>query len=127
MLTYHLDRLFEFMAGGDDQPPVPEQVVIVELNDVEHDSKGRAVLGRSELRTIEEYAPRFAELLSAGYPWIHMTYLGLLDGKGLVTIDFPKYPPKPSTVGHTSVNFASALRRVRDEDWDVSPSIVWKD
>jgi ADP-ribosylglycohydrolase len=83
-LTYHLKRLRRFLVevcpgmdwaevGFMDSPPV-----------------GVAPT-RSMTTTLEDYRPRFEQLMDAGHGWINMSAVGVDDEMLLVTLEWPGY------------------------------------
>lgn len=123
MLQQQIDLLFRKMAGEAGQPPVADDVVIAELSKETFDVRGRPVIARDELRTIEQYEERFSELMAKGFAWINLSSFGLLDGTALVTVEFPNYE-RVGGRAITSVNFSGPLQAVARSTWDARPHIV---
>ncbi len=123
MLQQRLDLLFRMMAGQPGQPPVQGHVVIAELTKDRFDHQGRPVIAIAELHTVEQYDDRFSALMAMGFAWINLSYYGLLDGKALVTVEFPNdEPTRRSPV--TSVNLTGPPRAVSESAWDARPHLV---
>ena len=115
-LEYHLFELEQWLRQIPDAPAW-SCVQLVELSNVDPhlppDLKHR-------LREPAEYAVRFAELASAGYAWINLSGLGMLDDTLVVTVE------KPSRTSNcprsrTSVNYSGPTNMVRERaGWQLS-------
>lgn len=121
-LQQKLDLLFRMVAGRAGQPPAPEEVVIAELSQDGFDPLGRPVIAAAALRTVEEYDERFSALMVKGFAWINLNFYGLLDGRALVTVEFPE--DEPVEPGATSVNFSGPPQAVSASSWDARPHLV---
>ncbi len=106
----------EFLALKD-----RDDVVILELSK-DHYLRGRMVIAAAELQTVEQYEERFAELMTKGFAWLNLSFYGFLDGRGLVTVEFPNVTP--GRCRDTSVNFSGPMRAVADTSWDARPHVV---
>jgi hypothetical protein len=123
VLKEKLHELFIAMAGGDHQPPLPDQVVIAELGQQQFDALGRPDIVSTDLRTPAEYEVRFSELLTSHLPWINLSYYGLLDGKGLVVVEIPNQ--RHATVqAATSINYSGPPSEVAAAGWDARAGVV---
>jgi hypothetical protein len=92
---------------------------IVESTDVRY---GRTDdIPRSALKTVESYASKFERLLAAGYSWINLSALGVLDGHLLVCVELPR-EPVGIPAGRTSVNLSGPPldAQTRACIWDAS-------
>ena len=92
---------------------------IVESSDVTY---GRTDdIPRSALKTVESYATRFERLLAAGYSWINLSALGVLDGHLLVCVELPR-EPVGIPAGRTSINLSGPPldAQTRACIWDAS-------
>lgn len=78
------------------------------------------------MHTPEAYAARFAELMTSDFAWVHLAFCGLLEGNGLVLVEYPKQPAarRGGVPVPTSLNFSGPERRVADADWDASVSVT---
>jgi len=125
LLQDKLDLLFQMMAGGAEQSPRPGDALIVERSRRDVDDSGRLMIAAADLQTVEQYNPRFSALMAKGFAWINLSFFGVLDGRALVTVEFPNYEPI-GTRGPTSVNFSGPMRAVSTTSWDARPRIVFK-
>jgi hypothetical protein len=60
----------------------------VESSRIAHGRTDR--IPRSALSTLEAFEPRFEELLSAGYGWINLSALGVMEDTLLVCVELPR-------------------------------------
>lgn len=114
-LEENLDRLFQFVSGGPDQPPLPTSVLIAELKPEDFEGS-RPRVREENLRAPKEYEARFAELLDSGFGWLNMNYCGVLRGHALIIIEYPKSSTR--TKGVTSVNYSGPPKVVANAGWD---------
>jgi len=122
MLKDKLALLFQMVAGGPGQPPVPEGIAIAELSPHQFGAAGLPVIVAAALRSPDQYEPRFNELLAMGFPWLNLSYYGLLDGKGLVVVELPGHSASLSP--STSVNFSGPMTSVAASGWDVRGHVL---
>jgi hypothetical protein len=120
-LDENLRQLFAFTAGQPGQPPMPASILIAELKPEEFEG-GRPRLREVNLRTPQEYAARFNELLCMGFAWLNVNYCGVLRGHGLVLIDYRRSPAQRK--GPTSVNYSGPPKLVADAEWDALAYVV---
>jgi hypothetical protein len=74
--------------------------------------------------SVDEYRPRFSELLARGWPWVNVHAAGLLGDDLLVSIDVPTYDPTESRV--TAVNISGPATDVQHNGF--SPAVdSWVD
>jgi hypothetical protein len=97
-------------------------VRIVESSEVKYGRTDDVPL--TALKTVEAYAPRFERLLAAGYSWINLTALGVLDKHLLVCVELPR-EPVGIPAGRTSINLSGPPLDPRTKAcvWDASVRI----
>lgn len=84
---------------------------------VEFDSGGRpCALGA--LSELDEYRPRFADLLARRFSWINLHALGLLNAALVVSVELPS--SASGTSPRTSVNLSGPGRAVVERDCDLA-------
>jgi hypothetical protein len=111
----HLRELLSRVTGGDDQPPTPDQVVVLEVPPTaKRDSLGRLVITAGDLRAPVQYEARFAELLAMGFGWINVSYYGVVKEAGVVAVELPSQADGATV---TAVNLSGPTHRVRDARW----------
>jgi hypothetical protein len=120
-LADHLRQLLARMSGRPDQPPTPSSILIAELRPGDCDG-GRPRIRQANLRTPEEYEPRFRELLGMGFGWLNMNYSGTLRGQGLVLIEYPRSPAQRT--GTTWVAYSGPPKLVAAAGWDALAYVV---
>lgn len=115
-LQTKLRELLANFCGGSGQPPVSESLRIAEVTQQMVSETGGYTLRRSQLQTPEQYSERFAELVSADYAWLRVSFCGNIEGHGLVLVNYPRAPyPKPVS---TPVVFSGPPRCVAEAGWD---------
>ena len=99
-----LRRLASAMAQ--DAPPW-DRFLVVENADIHYAVSARtpARIPIACFKTAETYAPRFAEHVGRGFPWINLHAAGILDGALLVIVDLPSYTSNVPR-SKVSVNFS---------------------
>lgn len=83
------------------------------------------MLVAADLRTPEEYEERFAELMAKRFRWLNLNYFGLIDGKGLVIVEFPDQRFAEHSPA-TSVNFSGPTHAVAGSGWDARAQVVFR-
>jgi len=122
-LHQKLDELFRLVCSAG-SPPVPERFLITEVGPKDY-KDAHPVIDTSKLMPEQEYVDRFSHLVGAGYPWLNLSYYGLLGGVGLVVVELPAAAPTPGTrQPRTSVNYSGPVKAVRDAGWDVTGYVV---
>jgi hypothetical protein len=117
MLTKHLDTLFGFLNTEGLSPPIQE-VRIVEIANETRIVEGRRLhVSRDGLRTADEYAARFDELISAGLPWLNVSCYGVYDGHLIVGVEIPVGSGRRE-MKDTPVNYSGPSAAVLDKGWD---------
>jgi len=88
-----------------DKGDAPEwkEILLIEDSEMQHGIS--IIVPQKALKSPEEYAQRFEELLNRGYDWINLVGNGVLNNKLLVSIEFPK-DPKRVPVDKISVNLS---------------------
>ena len=100
LLTEHLARLEDWLRRSGEAP------TWTGVRFVESSHYGPTdTIPTSALRTVEAFEPRFEALFQAGYSWINLSALSVLDGALLVSVELPR---DTSSVPHglTSVNLS---------------------
>lgn len=124
-LSEALSQLFEFTAGGVGEPPVPDRVLIAEITGTGADHRGRPFVHRDRLCDADTYSTRFANLVESPFPWINVSYCGILDGAAVVTVECPSAPSeKPGC--RPSVNFSGPSRAVQAAGWDARAGLAFR-
>jgi len=115
-LAVALRQLFTFVVERGHEVPKHE-IAMLELLPSSLGADGRYKVQRDELRTVEEYAPRFATLGASGFPWINLTCLGVIDEQLVVGVELPA---SPTGAARTSLNYSGPEKRVLDSEWSAS-------
>ena len=89
--------LLEFMERGGEHAPVGEFLVFEGLLYRDETLPAASVL------TVEEFNPRFDELMGRGLSWINVSGVGVYRGAFLVSV-FPQHRPPARRCEFTSVN-----------------------
>jgi len=113
-LAVHLEQLDAWLAS---LPGAPHWAghLIAERGYVAPGEDGRQILIAPEPpRLATDYAPRFAELLRAGYAWINLNGAGVAHGRLLVGVEVPQATGLPA--GSTRVNLSGPTPPVRERD-----------
>jgi hypothetical protein len=80
----------------------------------------------ADLVAADAFAPRFAQLLSLGYPWINLNAAGMLRGALLVTVEIAAHTQ--SDVDFTSVNPSGPSRMVQERaGWRIDDLVLVED
>lgn len=109
-LDWYLGYLHCMVAA----PDVPEWQGVLITERVEHGEAGR-VLAVGPLQRADDFAPRFADLVRSGWPWVNLHALGILDGQLVVSVEVPAAAP---TGAHpTSVNMSGFSNHVRQRGY----------
>lgn len=74
--------------------------------------QGGTMVSLGELHSIEDFRARFTELVTAGWPWINLSAMGLLNDTLILAIERPQYDP--TGVAPTSVNLSGPDIRLTD-------------
>jgi hypothetical protein len=85
-LEENLRRLASAVAQG---APPWDRFLLLEGADIRYEAS--ACIPMARLNTPETYAPRFAEHLGRGFPWINLNAAGVLNGALLVVVELPEY------------------------------------
>jgi hypothetical protein len=86
-LTDELERLTTWLRRNGDAPTWSASR-IVESSRIQYGPTDR--IPSAALFTVEAYEPRFEQLLSAGYGWINLSALGVMDDALLVCVELPR-------------------------------------
>jgi hypothetical protein len=111
-LGWYVERLRELMRALN--APSPEDVLFGE--DVEHGEHGLPC-GLGKLTSLDDYRPRFADLLSRRWNWINLQAVGILGKSLVVSVELPRSPGASSLF--TSVNISGPTRAVIGRDFDL--------
>lgn len=115
-LAIHLDRLSAWLRRENRAPPW-RAVLLIEAGDVAWGAV--ASISRHAVRSSIEYEDRFEALLAAGYAWLNLSALGVLDEDLLVCVELPR--DSVGAYGRTSVNLSGPpLDRAGAPVWDAS-------
>lgn len=102
VLTENLARLEDWLRRSDDAPTWTA-VRFVESKSIQYGPTD--TIPASALLTVEAFEPRFEALFGAGYGWINLSALGVLDGELLVSVELPR-DTASVPYGRTSVNLS---------------------
>lgn len=94
-----------------------KSISIVEGFHLEHDK--RKIIDKSKIIDRYSYADRFDELLGAGYSWLNLSIIGILNEELIVGIEIPR-ESSGVPAGKTSVNMSGPMRFVQKETLDIS-------
>lgn len=120
-LAQHVTQLLAFCEQTVSTLPAFDSIVILDTSRPEvraaPGTPNAWYLGRDALQPVSDFAPRFAELLVAGYSWINLSLYGVANRHIVVGIELPNYnasaPP-----GWTSVNYSGPPRgSTPDSTW----------
>ncbi len=91
------------------------------------DDRGRVIVERRELRSAEEYAPRFEELLASGYAWVNVNLCGVLGNIVVVVVTVPAHTSSRTPPIQTSVNYSGPTKGVLANELDVAAALAFLD
>jgi hypothetical protein len=120
-----LDQLRRFESFLSDLPSAPTwtHVLVAESSMLRYvgGPDGGVEVTRSGLRTREEFAPRFTELLHWQRAWINLTCLGVVDNTLYVSIETSSQGPReasepPTPPDRISVNFSGPRMNVQTKE-----------
>lgn len=117
-LSSALQELLNFLEKRDLVPPMRNMFVIEVQADTPRDERGRLLIGRRTLRDPHEFEARFESLMSAGFPWLNLSCIGMAEGRLIVTVETPRSSSGLSA--RTSVNYSGPSRAVLEQGWDAS-------
>jgi hypothetical protein len=121
-LSDALQGLFDFLKKQVGAPPTREVCVLEIGADTNVDQLGRFLIRPSELREPGGYETRFEVLMKSGLPWINVSCVGVIGGKLVVGIEFPR--PSSESSARTSLNYSGPVKAVLDENWNADPVLV---
>lgn len=121
-LSDALQGLFEFLNKQGEAPPTRD-VRVLELGaDTRVDQQGRFLIRPDELHEPVGYEARFDVLVKSGLPWINVSCVGVIGGKLVVGIEFPKASSESSA--RTSLNYSGPVKAVLDKNWNAEPVML---
>ena len=112
MLDQAIRRLFESLDYDPDSEPL-----ILELSDAMIGSDGRPRISRADLVPAHLYTKRYAQILSSGYAWVNLSFVGTLDGTPIIAVELPQ---ATQGIERTSVNISGPPRAVIDANLDAT-------
>ena len=121
-LSDALQGLFEFLKKQGEAPPTREVCVLEIGADRSVDQLGRFLVRADELREPGGYEARFEVLMKSGLPWINVSCVGVIGGKLVVGIEFPRASSDSSA--RTSLNYSGPVKAVLDQNWNADPVLV---
>jgi hypothetical protein len=112
MLDQAVRLLFDTLGYHPDSEPL-----MLELSDAMFGSDGRPTISRTDLVPSHLYTKRYAEILSTGYAWVNLSFVGNLDGTPIITVELPH---ETRGTKQTSVNISGPPRAVIDANLDAA-------
>lgn len=120
-LEAQLDRLFAFFRESFAQVSW-RQILIAEAKMITDLPSYQ--IPRAALFTPQQYADRFAELLTQGYSWINLQVAGVFEDTMLIVVEWPQYKsgaPRPA------VNFSGPYLVRGRESWNLLDRVTITD
>lgn len=112
MLDRAVRLLFDTLGYHPESEPF-----MLELSDAMFGSDGRPTISTKDLVPSHLYTKRYEEILSSGYAWVNLSYVGNLDGTPIITVELPR---EIRGIEQTSVNVSGPPRAVVDANLDAT-------
>jgi hypothetical protein len=120
-LHRHIDELVRRLSVNKPVPPF-SQTRVVDTTDerVRYVAEDRRwEMPQAALRTTSKFAPEFEKLTAAGYSWVNVTALGILNETLILGVEKPRSAAGPGVP--TSVNYSGPYIDVEtgDPNWEI--------